>query len=68
MLWRHFGRLLCTIVSPATSLTCMKDQVQSFGSEVSRWIKYKGHPKIMLALALRGHSSHLTLVKSVAGT
>ena len=54
-------------MSPVTLL--MKDQVESFGSEVSKGFKYKRAPsrtrcKLMLALALRGHSSYLTPVKN----
>ena len=53
------------VVSPVTSL--MKDQVESFGSEVSKGIKYNEGPKLMLALAPRGHSSYLTPVKCLKG-
>ena len=47
----------------------MKDQVESF---VSKGIKYNEGPgpsrcKLILALALRGHSSHLTPVKCLKG-
>ena len=54
------------VVSPVTSL--MKDQVESFGSEVSKGIKYNegagpSRFKLMLALALRGRSSYFTPVK-----
>ena len=58
------------VVSPVTSL--MKDQVESFGSEVSKGIKYNEGPstcmcELILALALRGRSSHLTPVKCLKG-
>ena len=57
------------VVSPVTSF--MKDQVESFGSEVSKGIKYnEGAPsrfKLMLALALRGHSLYFTPVKCLKG-
>ena len=48
--------MLVVHVSPVTSL--MKDQVESFGSEVSKGIKYNEGPSLG-----RGRSSHLTPVK-----
>ena len=54
------------VVNPVTSL--MKDQVESFGSEVNKGIKYnEGAPLVILALALRGRSSYFTPVKCLKG-
>ena len=63
-------RLLCSIALVVTSL--MKDQVESFGSEVmqQRDQVQRRAPstcKLMLALAPRGCSLHLTTVKCLKG-
>ena len=44
MSWRQLLKTFALVVSPVTSL--MKDQVESFGSEVSKEIKYNEGPPV----------------------